>query len=239
VGTTPPITSCVGRGAALLCVVKCGTLRAGQSFVCGRAHGRIKAIRQCHANMRDEIEMATPGMMVELMLSNQGLNMGKAPPLGETFHVMAPDAVAHLFEQREMVEEFKTSLIDGPPVEADCENEFQAPFEQQPMSYLVVKADSAAAMLTAAEMVEELNKQELAIEVVHWGIGDVTENDIEMASVSQSTVISYNVKCAKLLSTKAAQRGVKVVQGGVLHEIIAEVAQRATDIEEGPAQRGA
>ena len=68
------------------------------------------------------------------------------------------------------------------------------------------------------------------LQVAHCGIGDMNENDIEMAAVVGSTVVLYNVRMPAALKRQAAQRGIRVCQGNVLHELIAEaIGAEATE----------
>ena len=188
----------------LLCVVRCGSFKIGDHFVCGGLHGRIKTIYGCEATLREEVEFAKPGMMVEVSIANKRLKLTKAPPLGETMFLLDVKKVEEISEQRLLIEEYSSTIMEhGLLIENkdheinnqdNQDNQENQEDDEQDVRYIVVKTDSAAALSTVSEMIDEANHEDSDIhhQLIHCGIGDMTQNDIDMASITGNTVVLYS-----------------------------------------------
>jgi len=173
-----------GRGPVATVLVQRGTLRVGDSLVAGTSHGRVRALTDPHGVA---VVTAGPADPVEI----QGLS--SVPSAGDDFRVFADERDArHLAEeralkQRLLAQEHKTHVTLDDLFARIQEGELKD-------LNLVVKADVQGSIEALKDALDKMDRSEVRINVIHSGVGGITETDISLADASDAIVIGFNVR---------------------------------------------
>jgi translation initiation factor IF-2 len=207
----------VGRGPAATLLVQRGTLRVGDAVVAGDAWGKVRALY----NYRGEkIREAGPGVPVEI------LGFDKPPPAGEIGHVLENERQARQRAQargqRLRVEQF----AQRPAVGVSLENLFSQMQQGAVQDLnLVLKADVGGSVEAAVSEVGKIQHPEVRVNVIHQGVGGITEGDIMLASASNALVVGFNVRPNAEARALAAREGVEVRTYRVIYELTQDIEQ--------------
>ncbi|SEH20704.1 translation initiation factor IF-2 [Selenomonas sp. KH1T6] len=172
-----------GRGPVATVLVQNGTLRIGDSIVCGTTYGKVRAM----VNDRgDNVKKAGPSVPVEIL----GLN--DVPSAGDILAVLEEKQARSIAEAR--VERQRTKLIKAKKVSLD--DLFQQIQEGEIKDLnIVVKADVQGSVEALNSSLLSLNKNdEVRVAIVHSGVGAVNESDVMLASASNALIIAFNVR---------------------------------------------
>ena len=172
-----------GRGPVATVLVQNGTLRIGDSIVCGTTYGKVRAM----VNDRgDNVKKAGPSVPVEIL----GLN--DVPSAGDIMAVLEEKQARSIAEAR--VERQRTKLIKAKKVSLD--DLFQQIQEGEIKDLnIVVKADVQGSVEALNSSLLSLNKNdEVRVSIVHSGVGAVNESDVMLASASNALIIAFNVR---------------------------------------------
>jgi len=202
-----------GRGPVATVLVQEGTLRVGDSFVCGVFHGRVRAMID---DKGQKIEVAPPSSPVEI-LGLQGV-----PQAGDSFVALTDEAKARQVaeyrhgkrRESELVKTSKISLEDlYDQIKAGDVKELR----------VVLKADVHGSVEALTEAMNRLSNDEVKLRVIHGSVGGITESDVLLAAASNAIVIGFNVRPEVKGATLAAQEGVDVRLYTVIYEAIADL----------------
>ena len=172
-----------GRGPVATVLVQNGTLRIGDSIICGTTYGKVRAM----VNDRgDNVKKAGPSVPVEIL----GLN--DVPSAGDILAVLEEKQARSIAEAR--VERQRTKLIKAKKVSLD--DLFQQIQEGEIKDLnIVVKADVQGSVEALNSSLLSLNKNdEVRVSIVHSGVGAVNESDVMLASASNALIIAFNVR---------------------------------------------
>ncbi len=172
-----------GRGPVATVLVQNGTLRIGDSIICGTTYGKVRAM----VNDRgDNVKKAGPSVPVEIL----GLN--DVPSAGDILAVLEEKQARSIAEAR--VERQRTKLIKSKKVSLD--DLFQQIQEGEIKDLnIVVKADVQGSVEALNSSLLSLNKNdEVRVSIVHSGVGAVNESDVMLASASNALIIAFNVR---------------------------------------------
>lgn len=172
-----------GRGTVATVLVQNGTLRIGDSIVCGTTYGKVRAM----VNDRgDNVKKAGPSVPVEIL----GLN--DVPSAGDVLAVLDEKQAKSIAEAR--VERQRTQLIKSKKVSLDALFQQIQEGEIKDLN-IVVKADVQGSVEALNSSLLGLNKNdEVRVSIVHSGVGAVNESDVMLASASNALIIAFNVR---------------------------------------------
>ncbi|MBN4077398.1 translation initiation factor IF-2 [Sulfobacillus acidophilus] len=202
-----------GRGPVATVLIKSGTLKQGDDFVAGEHAGRIRAMYDSNG---EKIKEAGPSDPVQI------LGISGVPTAGDKFNAVEDDkaaksVAAHRAQKNREKELMKTSRVS-------LENFLKSsPTDKGKELRLVVKADvfgSAEALVSA---LKSLSNKQVKVEVIHSGVGTITENDVNLAMASGAIVIGFNTKPDSKAHTLALQEKVDVRSYSIIYEVIDEV----------------
>lgn len=203
-----------GRGIVTTVVVQQGTLRTGDTIVCGVCSGRVRALQN---DRGERIQEAGPSSAVEV------LGLDSLPSVGETLAVVegekrAREIVGHRMEQRRAaggeVRGAKTTLEDlYQRLQEGVAKELK----------IVLKADVVGSVEAIQQVLQRLSTDSVRIEVIRMGAGNITENDVLLASASDAVVIGFNVGCEGKAKRVAKDEGVEIKFYDVIYELTDDV----------------
>ncbi|MCA9508602.1 MAG: translation initiation factor IF-2 [Myxococcales bacterium] len=215
-----PASGCVveakldkGRGPVATILTQSGTLKQGDYVVAGECMGRVRAMYDSNGMLLKE---AGPSIPVQV------LGLSSVPTAGDQVNAVLDDKTAktianHRAQKNREKELLKTKNFS-------LENFLaQAPGEEAKTLRLIVKADvyGSAEALTAS--LENLSTKEVKVEIVHSGVGTITESNVNLAMASQAIIIGFNIKADGKAQALAAQEKIDVRYYSVIYEAIDDV----------------
>src|SRR6476659_5888276 len=207
----------VGRGPVATMLVHRGTLRVGDAIVAGDAWGKVRALY----NFRGEkVKEATPGDPIEI------LGFDHPPPAGEYAKVVENERAARGFAQtrgeRLRREQFAIQRSSG----VTLETLFDALQEGAVQDLnLVLKGDVVGSVEAAISELSKIQHPEVRVNVIHQGVGGITENDIMLASASNAMVVGFNVRPNAEARQLADREGVEIRTYRVIYQLTEDIEQ--------------
>jgi len=203
-----------GRGPVATVLIQKGTLRVGDSFLVGEVYGRVRAM----ANYRGEpCDEAAPSMPVEV------LGLSYVPEAGDVFQVVTDEREAKQVAEKR-AERKRVSEIGETSKKVSLEDLFEQIKEGQTKELrVIIKADVQGSAEALKQAIEQLSTDEVRVDVIHSGVGAVSESDVMLASASNAVVIGFNVRpdAAGIVSAEVEQVDVRLYR--VIYEALDDV----------------
>ena len=201
-----------GRGVVATVLVQNGTLRIGDSIVAGTTYGKVRAMMN---ERGDNVKKASPSVPVEVL----GLN--DVPEAGDILAALDERLAKSIAEHR--IERKRTELIKSKKVSLDdLFNQIQAG-EIKDLN-IVIKADVQGSVEALSASLLALNKNdEVRVNIVHSGVGAVTENDVMLASSSNALIIGFNVRPDNNARKSATIENIDIRTYRVIYDAIHDV----------------
>ncbi|MCL1899602.1 MAG: translation initiation factor IF-2 [Promicromonosporaceae bacterium] len=205
-----------GRGAVATVLVQSGTLRVGDAIVAGTAHGRVRAMFDEHG---EKLEQAEPARPVQV------LGLASVPSAGDNF-LVAPDerTARQIAEKREAAE--RAALLAKRRKRVSLED-FTKALEQGKVDTLnlIIKGDVSGAVeaLEDALLQIDVGSEEVQLRVIHRGVGAITQNDVNLATVDNAVIIGFNVRYGERVEEMADREGVEVKFYSVIYAAIEDI----------------
>ncbi len=173
-----------GRGPVGTVLVQEGTLKPGDYFVCGPQYGRVRAMFDDRGEKVDEVP---PGLPAEV----QGFN--GVPEAGDEFIVLEDERKAKQIAmmRQQKVREAGMARISRVTLEKLYQQVRDGAVKELKM---VLKADVHGSIEALAKALSELGTKDIKVSMIHAGLGEVSENDIMLASASDAIVVGFNVR---------------------------------------------
>jgi translation initiation factor IF-2 len=202
-----------GRGPVGTVLVQKGTLHLGDYFVCGPEHGRVRAL---FGDMGDRVEAVTPGLAVEV----QGFS--GVPEAGDEFQVLEDERKVKQIAMMRQQKQREAALARLSRV--SLERLYQQIKEGAVKELKVIlKADVQGSIEALTKALSELGNEEIKVNLIHTGIGEVTESDIMLASASDGIVVGFNVKTNPKAQALAEQEQVEVRFYEIIYNLLNEI----------------
>lgn len=196
-----------GKGAVATALVQNGTLRMGDIIVAGGVYGRVRALLD---DRGQQVRAAGPSMPVEV------LGLPEVPQAGDRFEVVTDLQVAkHLAEERKETEAERRAAR----VTLESLHDLLEQGEVRDLN-IIVKADVLGTAEAIADQVRKLSTKEVQVRVLRAATGDISENDVNLATSSNAIVIGFNVQPDANASRAAEGVGVDIRTYNIIYEII-------------------
>ena len=205
-----------GRGSVATVLIQRGTLTPGEIFVSGSEWGRVRAILN---DQGKQIKLAIPGQPVEVL----GLN--GTPLAGDDFAVVGSEAKA-----REVVEYRGRKKLDAKST-ASAAGGFEALFAKakdagvKTILPVLIKCDvqgSTEAIIGSLAKISQEN-EEVEVQILHSGVGGISESDVTLASASNALIIGFNVRANAQARDLAQKNGVDMRYYSIIYNAIDDV----------------
>lgn len=203
-----------GLGSVITGLVRQGVLRKGQFLLCDTAYGRIRALRDEDGRQVDEVGPSTPVQI-------QGIS--ELPKVGCEFYVADSEVKAreHAEERRHKLRQ--QALADqNVTIEADSfEEQFEMMKrdEERKVLNVIVKADVAGTCEALKQNLAKIGNEEAQVNVIHSGVGPITDSDVTLAQASAATVVGFRVSASGKTRKMIGERSVRAVFKDVFYEI--------------------
>jgi len=202
-----------GRGPVGTVLVQKGTLHQGDYFVCGPEYGRVRALFD---DMGERVEEITPGLPAEV----QGFS--GVPEAGDEFIVLEDERKAKQIAMMRQQKQREAALARLSRV--SLEGLYQQIKEGGVKELKVIlKADVHGSIEALTKAMSELGNEEIKVNIIHTGIGEVTESDIMLASASDAIVVGFNVRTNPKAQSLAEQEQVDVRFYDIIYNLLNEI----------------
>ncbi len=202
-----------GKGFVATILVQNGTLKQGDLIVSGQHYGRVKAMFN-ERNVR--VESAPPSTPVLIL----GLN--GAPQAGETFKVFHDESEAKSTANRRAQILREQGIRAKKHITLDEIGRRLALGNFKELN-LIIRGDVDGSVEALSDSLQKLSTEEIAISVVHKGVGQITETDVMLATASDAVIIGFNVRPALQASRLADNEGVEIKTYTIIYDAIDEV----------------
>jgi translation initiation factor IF-2 len=204
-----------GRGPVVSVLVQRGTLHVSDALVAGAHWGRVRAM---HDYRGERVDEAQPGDPVEV------LGFDGVPEAGERVRVVENERKARQ-EAGDRATRLKTeALARRQGVRVSLEDVFaRAQKGDLQELNLVVKADVAGSLEALSDEIARLPQQEITVNVIHDGVGGITESDVMLAAASDAVIIGFNVRPVGDARSVAEREGVEIRSYSVIYNIVEEL----------------
>jgi translation initiation factor IF-2 len=207
----------VGRGPVATVLVHRGTLRVGDAVVAGDAAGKVRALNDYRG---DKVKEAKPGDPVEV------LGFDHPPGAGEFVRVVEHERQAkHLANMRS--ERLRREQLAQRPrrrVSLETLHQDLLAGEVQDLN-IVLKGDVQGSVEALLGELQKIQHSEVRVNVIHTGVGGITENDVNLASASDALVIGFNVRPSAEARQLAEREGVDVRTYRVIYQLTDDIQQ--------------
>ena len=202
-----------GRGPVATVLVQDGTLRAGDSVVCGMHYGKIRVLQD---DLGRTVELAGPSMPVEIV------GLSGVPMAGDELVSLADEKDARQVSQHRIQKQRSKELAKTNRLSLEGLFEKMQKGEVKDLN-LIIKADVDGSIEALRDSLIKLSNDEVSINVVHAATGTITESDIFLAANSNAIIIGFNVRPNAKVQELAAEENVDMRFHNVIYNVIKEV----------------
>jgi translation initiation factor IF-2 len=213
-GTVLEATLDPGKGPLATILVQNGTLRGGDDFICGQFYGRVRAM---YDERGQTVDAAGPSTPVQV------LGFEGVPEAGDTFQVMTDAAAARdIAQKRQRLEREAQHRRTG---RVKTLEDFMAERAEGGAAALriIIKADQGGPAEALADALAQLSTPEVKVEVVHRGVGAITDSDVLLAKASNAIIIGFHVRPDSNARASAEREKVEIRTYRIIYEAVEEV----------------
>ncbi len=203
----------IGKGPVATVLVTAGTLRVGDSFVCGLYDGRVRAMLDERGN---HVEEAGPAIPVQV------LGLSGVPQAGDSLLVMDGDRAAAIAQTRQRLEREKQLRIKSRGVKLTDLSKLLAQGETVQLN-VIIKGDVDGSVQALSDALEELSTPEVQVDVIHRAVGAINESDVLLATTAGAIIIGFHVRPTPDARATAEREGVDIRLYSIIYEAVEDV----------------
>lgn len=217
IGTTIESRIDRGKGPVATVIVQEGTLRVGDHFVAGTTWGKVRSLFN---DLGKPIKEAGPSAPVEVV------GFAELPPAGTRLLVTENEKIAKIIAERRAEREKERNLKTPERELISLEELFAREEGKTKEVNLLLKADFQGSLEAVEKAVSQLGSDEVKLNVIYKGVGNITEADVMLASASSGVIIGFNVKLPSEVAKTAKREKVDVRTYRIIYDLIEDL-QRA------------
>ncbi len=202
-----------GKGPIATVLVQKGTLRVGDVVVCGSTSGRIRAMFDDRGR---NVKKAGPSIPVMI------LGLSEVPLSGDVLYVVEDEKTARTYAERKKELEREEQLKTTQKVSLDDLFEKIQSGEIKELN-IIIKTDARGTIDAIKQSIEKLENEEVKINIIHGGVGGITESDVTLAAASNAIIIGFNVRPTQNALDIAKEENVDVRTYRVIYEAIEDI----------------
>ncbi|GGJ51664.1 translation initiation factor IF-2 [Sphingopyxis bauzanensis] len=202
-----------GRGPVATILVRRGTLKVGDIFVCGAESGRVRALID---DQGKQIKSATPSMPVEV------LGLGGVPMAGDTLTVVENEARAREVATYRQEQATRKRTVQAP---VSLEGMFEALADKTNVIQfpVIIKGDVQGSVEAIVNALNKLSTDEIRVRVLQSGAGAITESDVTLAAATKAPIIGFNVRPNPKARDIAKRENVRFMYHDVIYHLTDEI----------------
>jgi translation initiation factor IF-2 len=203
-----------GRGPTATVIVQMGTLKVGQPFICGNFWGKVKSLIN---DVGENAKAAGPATPVKV-LGFTGL-----PNAGDELTAMESEKSVRTLSEERLADLRNQKL--AMPQRATLESLFDSMGDGHKTLRLILKCDvqGSAEALTAS--LNQIESKKIDLELIHVGVGPITESDVLLATASNAVIVGFNVKVENQAASAAKREGIQIKLFSIIYELIDQVKE--------------
>lgn len=208
-----------GRGSVAIALVEEGVLKAGSVVVAGTTYGKI---RNLESTSGDSIREAGPSTPVIIT------GFGNLPEFGDEFYVVKNEKIA-----KKQAEINKNQKTGGAKTDVSTSSQLLRMINRNLETSefnVIVKADVQGSLTSVIDSLRTLENDEVSVRVVGSGVGNITDNDLKLASTTNSVVYGFNVELPSGLKSTTLRDKISVRQYKIIYELIDDVKEELTEL---------
>lgn len=202
-----------GRGPVATVLVRNGTLRQGDYFICGTVFGRVRAMLD---DLGKQVKEVGPSMPVEV------LGLEELPEAGDSFQVVTDTAKAKQIVLYRAEKERNVQLAKTGRITLEQFHKQMAAGEIKELN-VILKADVSGSSEVLRDTLEKMSTDKVAIRVLHAGVGAINESDVALAAASNAIVVGFNVRPERNAAAAADQEKVDIRLHTIIYELVDEM----------------
>ena len=213
-GTVVESTLDAGKGPLATMLVQRGTLKVGDNFICGKFSGRVRALFDERGN---RMTSAGPAMPVQI------LGFDGVPSAGDSFLVVMDAAEARDIAQKRQRLEREAQNRRG--MRGGTLEDFSRALKEGQVSTLpiIIKADQGGPAEALADALAQLSTPEVRVEVVHRGVGAISDSDVLLAKASGAIILGFHVRPDSNARASAEREQVDIRTYRVIYEAVDDI----------------
>lgn len=202
-----------GKGPLATVVVREGTLRVGDFVVVGTTYGKIRAMFD---DKGDPISSAGPSMPAEIMgiqdVPEAGTLVQRVDSLEEAERIAKSNLDLQRDKQQKTRKEFSLEEI------------LSSSEEEKPVLNLILKADTAGSLEAVQNALLKLEKGEVDMNIIHAGVGAISDGDVILAEASKALIVGFNVRPVGKTNKLIEEKGIKVLTYRIIYDLVDDMA---------------
>jgi translation initiation factor IF-2 len=202
-----------GRGPTATVIVQMGTLKIGDPFICGDYAGKVKSLIDDRGKPMKEAGPSTPAKV---------LGFSGLPQAGDEFLVMESERSAKTLSEERLLGRRADKL--AAPQRATLESLLEAADGKKHLR-IVLKCDAQGSLEALTGALSQIESKKIDLEIIHAGVGPISESDILLASASNAVVIGFNIKVEAMAVNAAKREGVQVKLYSIIYELIDQIKE--------------
>ncbi|MQP76321.1 translation initiation factor IF-2 [Stenotrophomonas sp. MYb238] len=210
-----------GRGPVATVLVQQGQLKKGDYLVCGTQYGRVRALFD---ETGRQVAEAGPSIPVQV------LGLSGVPDAGDDFVVVDDERLAKEVAQQRETKRRESRLVATAGSRMEDIMAQMGKGEGQQVLNLLIKADVQGSVQALSQSLVGLSNDEIRINVIHSGVGGITESDANSAAASKATVIGFNVRADASARRIIESNGVDLRYFSIIYDVIDQVKQVASGL---------
>ncbi len=204
-----------GRGPTATVIVRMGTLKIGDAFICGSYDGKVKSLID---DSGKPLKSAGPSTPVKI------LGFSGLPNAGDELVVMENERVAKVLGTERQADLRMNKL--GTPQRVTLENLFASLAEgQKKKLFVVLKADVQGSLEALETSLGQIDSKKIDLEIVHGAVGPISDSDILLASASNAIVVGFNTKVENTAANTAKRENVQIKLYSIIYELIDQMKE--------------
>ncbi|HXM32555.1 MAG TPA: translation initiation factor IF-2 [Chthoniobacterales bacterium] len=202
-----------GRGPTATVIVQMGTLKTGDPFICGDYGGKVKSLLDDRGTPIKEAGPSTPVKV---------LGFSGLPQAGDEFLVMESERSAKTLSEERLLERRADKLTT--PQRATLESLLEAADGMKHLR-IVLKCDAQGSLEALTGALGQIESKKIDLEIIHAGVGPISESDILLASASNAVVVGFNTKVESMAVNAAKRESVQVKLYSIIYELIDQMKE--------------
>jgi translation initiation factor IF-2 len=204
-----------GRGPTATIIVRSGTLRAGDAFICGNFDGKVKGLLDDYSKPLKAAGPSTPCKV---------LGFSGLPNAGDELVVLKNEREAKQLasERQEALRMQKLAA----PQRATLENLFDSiAAGHKPTLRIVLKGDVQGSIEALEQSLDQIDNRKVELDIVHAAVGPISENDVLLATASNAVIIGFNIKVENVAANVAKREGIQIKLYSIIYELLDQVKE--------------
>jgi len=202
-----------GLGPVATILVQKGTVKIGTPFMCNNFPGKVRAIMN---ERNDRIQTADPSSAVQI------LGFDQVPQSGDIFAEVENESdLKKIASERQRIKR----EIDLSTVKKNTLDSISAQIKEGDINNLniIIKADSDGSIEALADSLEKIKNDEVGVDTVHKGVGNVTESDVLLAEASNAVILGFNVQIPSNTRLQANQSNVEIRSYNIIYQAVEDI----------------